>query len=213
MILFGMIFGIFFGHIFKRIINWIEIDGFTLDVKNIYLEFLSILISVWSFLNLNLIEAIPFGLLSITLFAISFVDYKTYQIPLIFILIGVFLASVNIALGNIFLTAALWGVFIGSLIPLCILCIMWLITKRQGMGFGDIQLGLVLGAMLGPMRMALTLFFASLLSLLSWIVVSIFKGFNRDRAMPMAPFFTVAATLVYVGSFYYPDFFYFLIMQ
>ena len=213
MILSGIIFGIFFGHIFKRIINWIEIDGFTLDVKNIYLEFLSILISVWSFLNLNLIEAIPFGLLSITLFAISFVDYKTYQIPLIFILIGVFLASVNIALGNIFLTAALWGVFIGSLIPLCILCIMWFITKRQGMGFGDIQLGLVLGAMLGPMRMALTLFFASLLSLLSWIVVSIFKGFNRDRAMPMAPFFTVAATLVYVGSFYYPDFFYFLIMQ
>jgi prepilin signal peptidase PulO-like enzyme (type II secretory pathway) len=61
--------------------------------------------------------------------------------------------------------------------------------------------------------MALTLFFASLLSLLSWIVVSIFKGFNRDRAMPMAPFLTVAATLVYVGSFYYPDFFYFLIMQ
>ena len=212
MIFFGIIFGFCFGHIAKRIINWIKIDSFALGTKNISLELLSILISVWSFLNLDLIQAIPFGLLSITLFAISFVDYKTYQIPLIFILIGIFLASVNIALGNIFLMAALWGVFIGSLIPLLILGIMWFITKRQGMGFGDIQLGIVLGAMLGPMRMALTLFFASLLSLLSWLVVSIFKGFNRDRAMPMAPFFTIAATLVYIGSFYYPDFFYFLIM-
>ncbi len=212
MIFFGIIFGFCFGHIAKRIINWIKIDSFALGTKNISLELLSILISVWSFLNLELIQAIPFGLLSITLFAISFVDYKTYQIPLIFILIGIFLASVNIALGNIFLMAALWGVFIGSLIPLLILGIMWFITKRQGMGFGDIQLGIVLGAMLGPMRMALTLFFASLLSLLSWLVVSIFKGFNRDRAMPMAPFFTIAATLVYIGSFYYPDFFYFLIM-
>lgn len=212
MIFFGIIFGFCFGHIAKRVINWIKIDSFALGTKNISLELLSILISVWSFLNLELIQAIPFGLLSITLFAISFVDYKTYQIPLIFILIGIFLASVNIALGNIFLMAALWGVFIGSLIPLLILGIMWFITKRQGMGFGDIQLGIVLGAMLGPMRMALTLFFASLLSLLSWLVVSIFKGFNRDRAMPMAPFFTIAATLVYIGSFYYPDFFYFLIM-
>jgi len=213
MIIFGIFFGICFGHIAKRIINWIEIDNFTLNHENISLELLSILISVWSFINLDLIEAIPFGLLSITLFAISFVDYRTYQIPLIFILLGIFFASVNVALGNIFLTAALWGIFIGSLIPLFILGTMWFITKRQGMGFGDIQLGIVLGAMLGPMRMALTLFFASLLSLLSWIVVSIFKGFNRDRAMPMAPFFTIAATLVYIGSFYYPDFFYFLIMQ
>ena len=213
MIFFGIIFGFCVGHIAKKIINWIKIDSFTLGIKNISLELLSILISVWSFLNLDLVQAIPFALLSITLFAISFVDYKTYQIPLIFILIGIFLASVNIALGNIFLMAALWGVFIGSLIPLLILGIMWFITKRQGMGFGDIQLGIVLGAMLGPMRMALTLFFASLLSLLSWLVVSIFKGFNKDRAMPMAPFFTIAATLVYIGSFYYPDFFYFLIMR
>jgi hypothetical protein len=87
MIIFGIFFGIFFGHIAKRIINWIEIDNFTLNHENISLELLSIFISVWSFLNLDLIEAIPFGLLSITLFAISFVDYRTYQIPLIFILL------------------------------------------------------------------------------------------------------------------------------
>ena len=53
------------------------------------------------------------------------------------------------------------------------------ITKRQGMGYGDIQLGIVLGAWLGPMRMALTLFGASLLSLLAWLGVSLFKGLTK----------------------------------
>ena len=90
---------------------------------------------------------------------------------------------------------------------------MWLITKRQGMGFGDIQIGFVLGAWLGPMRMALALFFASVLSLIVWVAVSIVRGFDKNRAIPMGPFLSVAGTGVYVGSFYYPDFFYLLMLR
>ena len=84
---------------------------------------------------------------------------------------------------------------------------LWLITKRQGMGFGDIQLGFLLGAWLGPMRMAITLFLASSLSLLIWIITSFFKGFNKDRAMPMAPFLSVSGVAIFIVSFYYPKFF------
>ena len=57
------------------------------------------------------------------------------------------------------------------------------------------------------MRMAITLFFASLLSLFAWIAVSIFRGFDKDRAMPMAPFYTIAATAIYVGSFLFSKLF------
>ena len=85
--------------------------------------------------------------------------------------------------------------------------------KRQGMGFGDIQMGVVLGAWLGPTRMAITLFSASVLSLLTWIGVSIVTDFDKDRAMPMAPFLSIAGTGTYVGSFYYPEFFHLLILQ
>ena len=107
----------------------------------------------------------------------------------------------------------MWGVFVGAIIPLIIMGILWIFTKRQGMGFGDIQLGIVLGAWLGPMRMALTLFSASVLSLLTWIVVSLVKDFDKNRAMPMAPFLAVAGIGVYIGSFYYPEFFHLLIIQ
>jgi len=213
MIYVAITFGLFFGFIVKQIINGLKIDDFIIENKNPSIEIISILLSIWGFMNLELSVAIPFTLISIILIGISFVDFKTFQVPLIFILMGILVTIVNIYIENIYINAALWGVFIGSIIPLAILGIMWVITKRQGMGFGDIQLGVVLGAWLGPMRMALTLFFASLLSLLTWIAVSIFKGFDRDRALPMVPFLTIAALGVYIGSFYYPDFFYLLIMQ
>jgi leader peptidase (prepilin peptidase)/N-methyltransferase len=213
MIVFSILYGAIFGFISKKIINWISINNFTLNDKNVILELFSVALCLWSFYSLELIVAIPFSLFSICLFAISYVDYKTFQIPLIFIILCLFCTIANIIFKNILFSAALLGIFIGAIIPLLILGIMWIITKRQGMGYGDIQLGFVIGAMLGPMRMAITLFFASLLSLFAWVAVSIFKGFNRDRAMPMAPFYTVAMTFVYMGSFYYPDFFYLLIIQ
>jgi|TARA_B110000495_G_scaffold65898_1_gene56101 leader peptidase (prepilin peptidase)/N-methyltransferase len=211
MILLSIPFAFLFGYLIKRVINWLEIDGFKIKESNFILEILLVLPFSWAYANLQPTEFISFSLMSAVLFGIAYVDYKTFQIPLIFIIVGVTITVFNVYIKNIYLTAALWGIFVGAVIPLLILAGMWVITKRQGMGFGDIQLGFVLGAWLGPMRMALTLFFASFLSLLTWIAVSIFKGFDKDRAIPMAPFLTIAAMSIYIGSFYYPDFFYLLI--
>ena len=49
----------------------------------------------------------------------------------------------------------------------------------------------MLGAWLGPMRMALTPFLL-LLSLIVWMIVSIIHGFDKDRAIPLGPFLSVA---------------------
>ena len=211
MILLSIPFAFLFGYLIKRVINWLEIDGLKIKESNFILDILLVLPFSWAYANLQPTEFISFSLMSAVLFGIAYVDYKTFQIPLIFIIVGVTITVFNVYIKNIYLTAALWGIFVGAVIPLLILAGMWVITKRQGMGFGDIQLGFVLGAWLGPMRMALTLFFASFLSLLTWIAVSIFKGFDKDRAIPMAPFLTIAAMSIYIGSFYYPDFFYLLI--
>jgi prepilin signal peptidase PulO-like enzyme (type II secretory pathway) len=158
-------------------------------------------------------EAIVFSVIAMTLAGISVIDYHTFQVPLIFIIIGVITSFVGILFDVIFLSAALWGIFVGAFIPLVIVGILWSITKRQGMGYGDIQMGIVLGAWLGPMRMALTLFGASVLSLLAWIGVSLIKGFDKDRAIPLGPFLSFAGTGAYIGSFYYPEFFHLLMIQ
>lgn len=208
-----IIVGILLGYIVKIIVNWLKIDNYTMSSKNFFLEAVGALMVTWSAINLGIEEAIIFSIIALILAGISVIDFHTFEIPLIFIIIGVVASIAGIVLRVILLSAAFWGIFVGALIPLAIMLILWAITKRQGMGYGDIQLGIVLGAWLGPMRMALTLFGASLLSLLAWLGVSLFKGFDKDRAIPLGPFLSVAGIGSYIGSFYYPEFFHLFMIQ
>ena len=89
MLILSILYGFFLGFLSKTIINWIKIENFTLSNKNIIIEMFSVAISVWGFYNLELLTAIPFTIFTINLIAISYVDFKTFQIPLIFILICV----------------------------------------------------------------------------------------------------------------------------
>ena len=208
-----IIVGIVLGYIVKMIVNWLKIDNYIMSSKNFFLEAVGALMVTWSAINLGIEEAIIFSIIALILTGISVIDFHTFEIPLIFIIIGVVASIAGIFLKVIFLSAAFWGIFVGALIPLAIMLILWAITKRQGMGYGDIQLGIVLGAWLGPMRMALTLFGASLLSLLAWLGVSLFKGFDKDRAIPLGPFLSVAGIGSYIGSFYYPEFFHLFMIR
>ena len=184
-ILIPILFGLILGNAVKRLVNWLAIEDYIMSNRNIFLEVVGMAIVTWGSLNLDMPEAIVFSVIAMTLAGISVIDYHTFQVPLIFIIIGVITSFVGILFDVIFLSAALWGIFVGAFIPLVIVGILWSITKRQGMGYGDIQMGIVLGAWLGPMRMALTLFGASVLSLLAWIGVSLIKGFDKDRAIPL----------------------------
>ena len=204
--------GIICGLCIKKIINWLSIDDYQIKNINVTPEILSIFVWYWAFYNLSGSEAILCGIIVNVLIGISLVDYNTMQIPLIFILIGTIAIFISTLTKIISLSSALWGIFIGACIPIIIVGTLWIITKRQGMGFGDIQMGIILGAWLGPFRMALTLFFASLMSLIVWICVSLLHGFDKDRAIPMAPFLSVAGVGTFIGSFYYPELFHLLII-
>ena len=206
------IIGIVLGYIVKIMVNCLKIDNYIVSRKNFFLEAVGGFMVTWSAVNLGLEEAVIFSIIALTLAGISVIDFHTFEIPLIFIIIGVVASIAGILLKVISLSAAFWGIFVGALIPLAIMLIMWGITKRQGMGYGDIQLGIVLGAWLGPMRMALTLFGASLLSLLAWLGVSLFKGFDKDRAVPLGPFLSVVGIGIYIGSFYYPKLFHLFVL-
>ena len=205
--------GMILGYVVKRMVNWLSIDSYVMNSKNFFLEAVGASLITWSALNLDAPEAVIFSIVAMSLAGISIIDFHTFQIPLIFIIIGLAASFAGILFKIIFLSSALWGIFVGAFIPLAIMLILWSITKRQGMGYGDIQMGLVLGAWWGPMRMALTLFGASLLSLLAWIGVSLIRGFDKDRAIPLGPFLSVAGIGSYIGSFYYPKFFHLLMLH
>ena len=212
-ILFLLILGSLFGFLIKKAVNWLSINNYRLKIKNPILEILNGLAWAWAFSNLTFNDALIFILLFGTLSGLSIIDMYTFQIPVLFIAFGILILILGLFFKIVPILSAFWGVFVGAFIPLLIMGSLWLVTKRQGMGYGDIQLGFLLGAWLGPMRMAITLFIASSLSLLIWIITSLFKGFNKDRAMPMAPFLSISGVLTFIGSFYYPNFFQLLVFK
>tara|TARA_X000000368_G_scaffold105112_1_gene81420 strand:+ start:1121 stop:1765 length:645 start_codon:yes stop_codon:yes gene_type:complete len=212
-ILFLLILGSLFGFLIKKVVNWLSIDNYVLNIKNPILEILNGLASGWAFSNLSFYDSLIFIMLFGVLSGLSIIDMYTFQIPILFIAFGILILILGLFFKIVPILSAFWGVFVGAFIPLLIMGSLWLVTKRQGMGYGDIQLGFLLGAWLGPMRMAITLFIASSLSLLIWIITSLFKGFNKDRAMPMAPFLSISGVLTFIGSFYYPNFFQLLVFK
>jgi len=206
------VLGVLYGRLLKSTVNWLNIDGFQIDKHDLKMELFCIGSWYWGAFALQPMEGTIFALLSGILFAISWIDFHTYQIPLLFVIVGSVIVIFGVISEVVTLKSAIYGVLVGSVIPLTLIGLTYLITKRQGMGYGDIQLGFVLGIWLGPVRMALTLFGASLLSLIVWLVLSGIKGFERDRALPFAPYLAIAGLGTFIGSVYFPSLFHYLIL-
>jgi leader peptidase (prepilin peptidase)/N-methyltransferase len=83
------------------------------------------------------------------------------------------------------------------------------ITKREGMGGGDIKLLAMLGAFLGWKSLFFILFISSLLGAVIGITLMLLKGENMKYAVPFGPFLSVAAiAYLFVGfdvmNYFYP---------
>ena len=206
------ILGVLYGRLLKSTVNWLNIDGFQISQDDLKMELFCIGSWLWGSFTLQPLEGTIFALLAGILFAISWIDFHTYQIPLLFVIVGSIIVIFGVLFDVVTLKSAIYGVLVGSVIPLALIGLTYLITKRQGMGYGDIQLGFVLGIWLGPVRMALTLFGASLLSLIVWLILSGVRGFERDRALPFAPYLAIAGLGTFIGSVYFPSLFHYLIL-
>jgi len=207
-----IVLGVLYGRLLKSTVNWLNVDGFKIDQRDLKIELFCIGSWLWGSFSLQPMDGTIFALLVGILFAISWIDFHTYQIPLLFIIVGSIIVIFGVFFGATTFKSAVYGVLVGSVIPLTLIGLIYLFTKRQGMGYGDIQLGFVLGIWLGPVRMALTLFGASLLSLIVWLVLSGIKGFERDRALPFAPYLAIAGLGTFIGSVYFPSLFHYLIL-
>ena len=207
-----VVLGGLYGRLLKSTVNWLNIDSFQIHQYDPKMELFCIGSWLWGSFTLQPMDGTIFALLAGILFAISWIDFHTYQIPLIFVIVGSIVVIFGVLFGVVTVKSAIYGVLVGSVIPLALIGLTFLITKRQGMGYGDIQLGFVLGIWLGPVRMALTLFGASLLSLIVWLILSAINGFQRDRALPFAPYLVIAGLGTFIGSVYFPSLFHYLIL-
>ena len=137
------ILSIIYARLLKSTVNWLKVDGFTIPNNDLKLELFCLISWTWGMSTLNSMEGIIFSLLAGILFAISWVDFTHFRFHL-FLLLGSVVVIYGVITGEINYKTAIYGVIVGSVIPLLLIWFIFLITKRQGMGYGDIQLGLFL---------------------------------------------------------------------
>ena len=82
------------------------------------------------------------------------------------------------------------------------------------MGFGGYSFRTCVGNLARPNENVYNIIHRILYEFISLDIRFSIEGvLDKDRALPFGPFLSIGGTGVYVGSFYYPDFFYLLMLQ
>jgi len=159
-------------------------------------ELITAVFSVLLFLKFGLtLNFLVYFIFTSVLIVITFIDLDHQIIPDILSLPGIpvfFLASVFLV-REITWKDALLGVLIGGGILYTIALVHELITKREGMGGGDIKLLAMIGGFLGWKSLLFVILLSSLLGTIIGIAVIAVKKQDMKYAIPFGPFLSAAA--------------------
>ena len=155
------------------------------------------LISYYLYYPTNPVESVFFSLTSGILICIAVIDYKYFIIPL-----SLLLLSITLNVPYIFMFSEpmfhLYGILIGLGYLSIIFIFTWIVTKKQPLGFGDLQLIILLGMWLGTLKILLTIFLGSLLGITYWIILLSIKGYSKNIKLPFGTFLCIAAIIIYL---------------
>ncbi len=162
-------------------------------------ELLTAVLALMLFLKFGLtIVFFTYFVFFAVLIIITFIDLDHQIIPDVLSLPGIpvfFLASVFLV--GLPWKDALLGVLIGGGVLLAIALGYELITKREGMGGGDIKLLAMIGGFLGWKSLLFVLLFSSLLGAIVGFTLIILKNQDMKYAVPFGPFLA-AGVVAYV---------------
>ena len=127
------------------------------------------------------------------LIAMAFIDYDTFLLPdqltLPLLWLGLF---VNLWGEITSLQSAVVGAMVGYLLLWSVYWVFKLITKKEGMGYGDFKLLAALGAWMGWQILPALVLIASVVGVIYAIATGLFGAAKRDNPMPFGPFLAAA---------------------
>jgi leader peptidase (prepilin peptidase) / N-methyltransferase len=185
------------------ILSWLILRGrcrscqAPIAVRYPLVELLTGLLAWFTFLKFGLHWACLFNFLFIaTLIAITFIDLDHRIIPDRISLPGIpifFLAGLCLPVPTAL--DAVIGVVVGGGSLLCVAWGYYLLTKREGMGGGDIKLLAMMGGFIGWQGVLFTIFAASAAGTLVGIGAMLKTRKGMRLAIPFGPFLAFGATL------------------
>ncbi len=160
-------------------------------------EALSGLLSVALFIRYGLTyQYFLFLLFTAVLIIISFIDLYHQIIPDVLSLPGIVVGlAVSFIPGNIFWLDSFIGAIAGGGFLFLVGFIYEYITKREGMGGGDIKLLAMIGAWMGWRPLPLIVFISSLIGAIIGIAFLLLAGKGFRVRIPFGPFLSMGALL------------------
>ncbi|MCX5848943.1 MAG: prepilin peptidase [Deltaproteobacteria bacterium] len=162
-------------------------------------ELITAILSLFLFMKFGLtLKFFIFFIFIAVLIVITFIDLDHQIIPDILTLPGIpifLLAAVFIV--KLPWLEALLGVLIGGGILFAIALVYELISKREGMGGGDIKLLAMIGGFLGWKSLLFILLFSSLFGAIVGLAIVLIQKQDMKYAVPFGPFLS-AAVVAYI---------------
>jgi len=131
--------------------------------------------------------------LSWALLSLALIDYDTQYLPdqitLPFLWLGLLL---NLSNTFIDIYSAVIGAVAGYLVLWSVYQLFKLLTKKEGMGFGDFKLLALLGAWMGWQFLPVIIILSSLVGSVIGITLIILKKHQREIPIPFGPYLAIA---------------------
>ena len=152
----------------------------------------------WAISQYPFNKAFLFIIMTHILIVISFIDYQIMEIEPKLILFSILVLFVH----GVFNPNEIKNILLGSLVGFSYLGSIFLITsilfKKETMGLGDLQLIIILGGWLGPGNILLSIFLASVVGIMIWIILNKFYNYGANKQMPFAPQLSLSSIVTYM---------------
>jgi leader peptidase (prepilin peptidase)/N-methyltransferase len=148
------------------------------------------------------LEGVVYFVFMSSLLVITFIDIDHKIIPDIISLPGIPIGlAASLVLPAMTFKSSLLGLLAGGGSLLLVAWTYSLITRKEGMGGGDIKLLGMIGTFIGWKGVIFTIFAASLTGTLVGMIVMLIKGKNLKFAIPFGPFLSIGAmSYVFFGE-------------
>ena len=156
-------------------------------------ELLSGLFAVGVLIKYGLsLEAVVYYIFIATLLVITFIDIDHQIIPDMITLPGIPICFVaSFALPQITYIESIMGILIGGGSLFMVAWLYHLLTKKEGMGGGDIKLLGMMGAIIGWKGVLFTIFVASAVGTVSGMLIMLKTRKSMKLAVPFGPFLAI----------------------
>jgi leader peptidase (prepilin peptidase)/N-methyltransferase len=175
----------------------------TIALRYPIVELLTGLFALATFLKFGQsLEALIYFAFMACLLVVTFIDLDHRIIPDIITLPGIPICfAASFAITSVGYKDALLGILVGGGSLFGVAWIYSLITKKEGLGGGDIKLLAMMGALVGLKGVVVTIFVSSLVGTLSGLAVMLQSRRGMKMAVPFGPFLAIGCiTYVFFGT-------------